>query len=115
MKVVLASKNKHKLVEISKITEKFGIELVLQSELGIDIDPTVQVAKLSTAQQQVVEIVKVLSYNCRIIIMDEPTSALDFGNQLRILQLVKELAGEGYGVLLSTHKRFGLAMTKECS
>jgi len=38
MKVVLASKNKHKLVEISKITEKFGIELVLQSELGIDID-----------------------------------------------------------------------------
>ena len=38
MKVVLASKNKHKLVEISKITEKFGIELVLQSELGIDLD-----------------------------------------------------------------------------
>lgn len=38
MKVVLASKNKHKLVEISQITEKFGIELVLQSELGVDID-----------------------------------------------------------------------------
>ena len=38
MKVVLASKNKHKLEEISKITEKFGFELILQSELGIDID-----------------------------------------------------------------------------
>ena len=38
MRVVLASKNKHKLVEISKITEKFGFELVLQSELGVDID-----------------------------------------------------------------------------
>ena len=38
MKVVLASKNKHKLEEISKITEKFGIDLVLQSELGIDLD-----------------------------------------------------------------------------
>ena len=38
MKVVLASKNPHKLMEISKITEKFGFELVLQSELGIDID-----------------------------------------------------------------------------
>lgn len=38
MKVVLASKNKHKLEEISKITEKFGIDLVLQSELGVDID-----------------------------------------------------------------------------
>ena len=38
MRVVLASKNRHKLEEISKITEKFGIELVLQSELGIDLD-----------------------------------------------------------------------------
>lgn len=38
MKVVLASKNQHKLVEISKITEKFGFELVLQSQLGVDID-----------------------------------------------------------------------------
>ncbi len=38
MKVVLASKNKHKLAEISKITRQFDIELVLQSELGIDMD-----------------------------------------------------------------------------
>ena len=38
MKVVLASKNKHKLVEISKILEKLDIQLVLQSELGVDID-----------------------------------------------------------------------------
>ena len=38
MKVVLASKNLHKLVEIDAITRKLGIELILQSELGIDID-----------------------------------------------------------------------------
>ena len=38
MKVVLASKNRHKLVEISKITEQFDMELVLQSDLGVDID-----------------------------------------------------------------------------
>ena len=38
MKVVLASKNPHKLVEIRQITDQFGFELVLQSELGIDID-----------------------------------------------------------------------------
>ena len=38
MKVVLASKNKHKLVEISKILENLDIQLVLQSELGVDID-----------------------------------------------------------------------------
>ena len=38
MRVVLASKNPHKLQEISKITEKFDMELILQSELGIDLD-----------------------------------------------------------------------------
>ena len=38
MKVVLASKNPHKLVEISKITEKFGMELVMESDRGVDID-----------------------------------------------------------------------------
>ncbi len=38
MKVVLASKNPHKLKEISKITEKFDIELVLQNQLGIDLE-----------------------------------------------------------------------------
>ena len=38
MKVVLASKNPHKLVEIDAILSKLGIELVLQSELGVDID-----------------------------------------------------------------------------
>ena len=38
MKIVLASKNAHKLREISRITEKFGFELVLQSQLGIDLD-----------------------------------------------------------------------------
>ena len=38
MKVVLASKNVHKLREIGEILEKLDIELVLQAELGVDID-----------------------------------------------------------------------------
>ncbi len=38
MKVVLASKNKHKWEEIRKITEKLDIQLIMESELGVDID-----------------------------------------------------------------------------
>ena len=38
MKVVLASKNKHKLEEIRQITDRFGMELLLQSELNVDLD-----------------------------------------------------------------------------
>lgn len=38
MRVVLASKNRHKLEEISKITRQFDMELILQSDLGVDIE-----------------------------------------------------------------------------
>src|SRR5699024_5352960 len=38
MQAVLASKNAHKLQEISKITEKLDMELVLESQVGVDID-----------------------------------------------------------------------------
>ena len=38
MKVVLASQNRHKLTEIQAILSKFDMDLVLQSELGLQID-----------------------------------------------------------------------------
>ena len=38
MKVILASRNQHKLVEIQEILSKFDIELVLQSDLGLEIE-----------------------------------------------------------------------------
>ena len=58
---------------------------------------------LSGGEQQLVLVARAIAQQAEILIMDEPTSALDYGNQLRILQLVRELAAEGYGVLLSTH------------
>ena len=59
--------------------------------------------RLSGGEQQLVLVARAIAQQAEILIMDEPTSALDYGNQLRVLQLVRELAGEGYGVLLSTH------------
>ena len=60
-------------------------------------------SRLSGGEQQLVLLARALAQKAEILIMDEPTSALDFGNQLRVLALVRELAQEGYGVLLSTH------------
>ena len=38
MKVILASKNQHKLVELSAILSQLGFEIALESEYGLDID-----------------------------------------------------------------------------
>ena len=38
MKLVLASKNAHKLVEMRDILSRLGVEVVLESEVGVDVD-----------------------------------------------------------------------------
>ena len=48
----------------------------LLNELGFGINARETVGKLSTAQQQLVEIAKAISLNAKILVMDEPTSAL---------------------------------------
>jgi ABC-type sugar transport system ATPase subunit len=72
--------------------------------LGIDIDPATPVRKLSTAQQQIVEIVKVLSYNCRIIIMDEPTSSLTKKEIDILFGLIRKLCAAGVGIIYISHR-----------
>ena len=46
------------------------------AEMGIPINPRARVRSLSVAEQQIVEIVKILSQEPSVIILDEPTSAL---------------------------------------
>ena len=76
----------------------------LLKDMGIDIDPDALVRNLSTAQQQLVEIVKVLSKNCRIIIMDEPTSSLT-RNEIDILfTLIKKLRESGVAIIYISHR-----------
>lgn len=60
-------------------------------------------SRISGGEQQLVLIARAIAQKSEFLVMDEPTSALDYGNQIRILGLIKRLAGEGYGILLSTH------------
>jgi ABC-type lipoprotein export system ATPase subunit len=48
----------------------------LLKALGADLDPRLPVSRLSTAQQQLVEIAKAMSFRSRVVIMDEPTASL---------------------------------------
>ena len=59
--------------------------------------------QLSGGEQQLIYIARALAQNARILLMDEPTSSLDYGNQFRVLDVVRSLASEGYTILLSTH------------
>ena len=58
---------------------------------------------LSGGEQQMLAVGRGLMSRPKVLMMDEPTSALDYGNQLRILQMVRRLAAQGYTVILSTH------------
>lgn len=59
--------------------------------------------KISGGECQQVLIARVLVQNPEIIMLDEPVNHLDYGNQIRILRLLKQLAQKGYGIVLTTH------------
>ena len=60
--------------------------------------------QISGGEQQLVLVARALAQNARTIIMDEPTSALDYGNTVRVLSCVRQLAREGLSIVQSTHQ-----------
>lgn len=76
----------------------------LLDKLGISLDPKQTVDTLSVAEQQIVEIVKVLSQNADIIIMDEPTAALSAEETGRLFEIMDELRKSGKGLIYISHR-----------
>lgn len=60
--------------------------------------------QISGGEQQLVLIARALAQEAKTIIMDEPTSALDYGNTVRVLSCVRQLAREGLSIVQSTHQ-----------
>lgn len=59
--------------------------------------------QLSGGEQQLVLVARALAQNANTIVMDEPTSALDYGNTVRVLSCVRQLAREGLSIIQSIH------------
>ncbi|MDQ7094559.1 ABC transporter ATP-binding protein [Desulfosporosinus sp. PR] len=59
--------------------------------------------ELSGGEKQLVLIARALAQEPKMLVMDEPTSALDFGNQLKVLGQVKELARQGLAIIMASH------------
>jgi general nucleoside transport system ATP-binding protein len=72
--------------------------------LGFDVDTSRRIDSLSIAEQQRVEIIKVLVAGARILILDEPTAVLTEDEAKRLLGTVREIAERGAAVILVTHK-----------
>jgi ribose transport system ATP-binding protein len=74
------------------------------ARLGLALSPDTPLARLSIAQQQMVEIAKALSQQARILIMDEPTSSLTLSETARLLEVVKDLREHGVAVIYISHR-----------
>ena len=73
-------------------------------EIAPEVDPDVQVARLSVGEMQLVELVKVLNLEARVVILDEPTSVLTPAEAERLWAEIGRIAADGAAVVLITHK-----------
>ena len=74
------------------------------SELGLNIDTHTNVGSLSTAMQQMVEISKALSRNCKVLIMDEPSASLAVAEVENMLNIVQRLRDRGITIIYISHR-----------
>jgi len=78
-------------------------ELLDSFGLG-SIDPEVKTGTVAPGDRQLIEIVRAISAQPRMLILDEATSALDAAGVDRVLSLVEQVAASGAAVLLVTHR-----------
>ena len=76
----------------------------LLKALDIALDPEARLEELSVAQMQMVEIVKAVSWDSKIIIMDEPTSAITETEVNKLFAIIKSLKKKGVSVIYISHK-----------
>lgn len=58
---------------------------------------------LSGGERQRVLIARTLAQGARILVLDEAMTGLDYGHQMRLIELLRELAQQGYAILSTTH------------
>ncbi len=95
------SKNRFGFVDHGELNRRTQ---ALFDRLNIDIDPQIEVRRLSVANRQMVEIAKAVSYESDVLIMDEPTSALTEKEVSHLFEIIRSLRAQGKGIVYITHK-----------
>ncbi|KRB78481.1 hypothetical protein ASE01_04250 [Nocardioides sp. Root190] len=75
----------------------------LMERLGLWVDPSTPMARLGVSDQQIVEIVKALGRESRLLILDEPTAALTEDEAAQLYRLLGEQRAQGIGIVVVSH------------
>lgn len=102
--------NKLGLVDYGKMNSEAKKYLV---DFGLDLDPLTPIAKLNIAQQQMVEIVKAISFSSNIVVMDEPTSSLSDKEAEALFESIRKLKARGVGIIYISHRMSELAIVAD--
>ena len=78
--------------------------LALSKRYGLEVDPDAVIEDLPVGMQQRVEILKALRKDVKLLILDEPTAVLTPQEIDELLEVIRNLAKTGVGVVLITHK-----------
>jgi simple sugar transport system ATP-binding protein len=78
--------------------------MALSEKYGLMIDPDARISEVTVGMQQRVEILKMLYRDNEVLIFDEPTAVLTPQEIGDLMQIMKNLAGEGKSILFITHK-----------
>jgi ribose transport system ATP-binding protein len=73
-------------------------------QLGVSLDLGARTGRLDVSVQQLVEIARVFSADCRILLMDEPTSALSESEAERLFAAIRRLQARGVGIVYVSHR-----------
>lgn len=76
----------------------------LLARVGLNLKPTTPMTRLSTAEQQLVEIAKALSMDARIVVMDEPTSSLTLRETELLFKVIDDLKARGVAIIYISHR-----------
>ena len=85
---------KDRYAQIEDIAQKFGF----------DLDPRKKVYNMSVSEKQTLEIIKVLYYGAKILILDEPTAVLTVQEIQKLFGVLRRMKAEGHSIIIITHK-----------
>ena len=84
--------------------DRYAVIQEMARKFGFDIDPRKKVYNMAVSEKQTLEIIKVLYYGAKVIILDEPTAVLTVQETAKLFDVLRRMKAEGHAIIIITHK-----------